>query len=71
MFEHRGVQLCSAMRATGAKLEKALNLEYGRFMSMPDVQWNGFLGLTWAGRVVYIAVALAWVVVAALGVGVA
>jgi hypothetical protein len=66
-YELRGIQRCKYLVSIGAKLEGTLKIEWGQFKDRPR-RVHGFIGAEIAGWVIYIAVLLGWLYVAAVGI---
>ena len=66
-YELRGIQRCKYLVSIGAQLERALKIEWGQFKDRPGRR-HGFIGAEIAGWVIYLAVLLAWLYVAAVGI---
>lgn len=65
-YELRGIQRCKYLISLGGEIESDLNLKKGQFKDRPKRPF-GFVGAELAGWVIYTAVLLGWIYVAAIG----
>ena len=66
-YELRGIQKCKSLIILGGKIESELKIELGQFRDRPR-RIAGFIGAETAGWVIYMAVLLAWLYVAWVGI---
>ena len=66
-YELRGIQKCKSLIILGGKIESELKIELGQFKDRPR-RIAGFIGAETAGWVIYMAVLLAWLYVAWVGI---
>jgi hypothetical protein len=66
-YELRAIQKCKSLIVLGRKIETELKIELGQFKDSPR-RIAGFIGAQTAGWVIYMAVLLAWLYVAWIGI---
>ncbi|MCM3906110.1 MAG: hypothetical protein ND866_30870 [Pyrinomonadaceae bacterium] len=66
-YELRGIQRCKYLISIGGELESELGMTRGQFKDRPG-RIYGFIGSEIAGWVIYTAVLLGWIYIAAIGV---